>query len=114
MNKEKIGIAQTNQPGIRCDVSGTLMVTIPEYQKMLADGVQMKVKEFEDYIADKYISKERVREVVESMKKTVKDLHPEATLSTLDEDTAFFVIEKDGYNKALNDILATLTKDNEK
>jgi len=42
-------------------------------------------------------------EALEGMKKSVKDLYPEATLNTLDEETAFQVTYKEGHNRALTD-----------
>lgn len=53
---------------------------------------------------------EEVEKEVEVMKKIVKELFPDATLNSLDEDTAFQVEHKNGYNKALYCVLDIISK----
>ncbi len=53
-------------------------------------------------LLEKYIAK------VEETKKSVKELFPEATLNSLDEDTAWQIHYKDAYNKGISDIQSLL------
>lgn len=67
-------------------------------------------KELEEFISQLLeAEKKRWREEVESMKVTVKDIHPDVTLSPLDEDTVLWVMRKSGYNQAINAILQKLS-----